>query len=108
MEYDAAKIFKALSNPSRLEILKAIYKKGICGTLNGEAPTVEKCSCVGDIVGEFHLAPSTISHHIKELAQAGLVSMSRDGQFICVFPNMESLEAIKDFTESLEGDMEKK
>jgi ArsR family transcriptional regulator len=102
MEYDAAKIFKALSNPSRLEIFRVIYKKGICGTFNGEAPTVDKCSCVGDIVEEFQLAPSTISHHIKELAQAGLVNMKRDGQFVCVYPNLEALETIKKFSESLE------
>jgi ArsR family transcriptional regulator len=77
MEYDPAKIFKALSNESRLEILKSLYQEGISGTLEGQEACAEKCSCVGDIVERFRLAPSTISHHIKELAMAGLVKVER-------------------------------
>lgn len=103
MEYDPAKIFKALSNESRLAILKALYKEDISGTLEGDQPCAERCSCVGDIVGRFNLAPSTISHHIKELAQAGLVRVERTGQFIRVSPNREALKAISDFSDSLLG-----
>ena len=101
MEYDPAKIFKALSNESRLEILKSLYREGISGTLEGRETCAEKCSCVGDIVERFRLAPSTISHHIKELAMAGLVKVERNGQFIRVFPNPEALKAISSFSESL-------
>lgn len=101
MEYDPAKIFKALSNESRLEILKSLYQEGISGTLEGQEECAEKCSCVGDIVERFRLAPSTISHHIKELAMAGLVKVERNGQFIRVFPNPEALKAISVFSESL-------
>jgi ArsR family transcriptional regulator len=101
VEYDPVKIFKALSNESRLEILKSLYREGITGTLEGREPSAEKCSCVGDIVERFNLAPSTISHHIKELATAGLVKVERNGQFIRVLPNPEALEAISAFSESL-------
>ena len=101
MEYDPVKIFKALSNESRLEILKSLYREGISGTLEGNEACAEKCSCVGDIVERFRLAPSTISHHIKELAMAGLVKVERNGQFIRVFPNPEALEAVSAFSESL-------
>ncbi len=101
MQYEPAKIFKALSNESRLEILKSLYQQGISGTLEGREECVEKCSCVGDIVERFKLAPSTISHHIKELALAGLVKVERNGQFIRVFPNPEALKAISTFSESL-------
>ena len=103
-EYDPVKIFKALSNPSRLAILKAIYKEGICGTYEGCSPDVENCSCVGDIVERFDLAPSTISHHIKELALAGLIEVIRDGQFVRISPNPEALKAIAGFTDSLIGE----
>lgn len=103
MNYDPARLFKALSNESRLEILKAICEEGISGTLAGKKPCVEKCSCVGDIVQRFQLAPSTISHHIKELAQAGLVQVQREGQFIRVFPNLEALKAMEAFLHSLRG-----
>lgn len=101
MNYDPARLFKALSNESRLEILKAVCEEGISGTLEGRNPCVEKCSCVGDIVQRFHLAPSTISHHIKELAQARLVKVQRMGQFIRVSPNPDALKALTAFAESL-------
>lgn len=106
MQYDPARVFKALSNESRLEILKALYRQDISGTLEGEEPCAERCSCVGDIVERFKLAPSTISHHIKELALAGLVRVERNGQFIRVFPNPEALKAISSFSDSLVGNTE--
>lgn len=108
MEYEPAKIFKALSNESRLEILRSLYREGISGTLEGGEECAEKCSCVGDIVERFKLAPSTISHHIKELAMAGLVKVERNGQFIRVFPNPEALKAISAFSESLIGEIDLK
>lgn len=105
MEYDAVKIFKALSNPSRLAILQAIYKEGICGTYEGCSPSVESCSCVGDIVERFDLAPSTISHHIRELALAGLIEVTRDGQFVRISPNPEALKEITGFADLLIGEV---
>jgi len=108
VEYEPAKIFKALSNESRLEILKSLYREGISGTLEGQETCAEKCSCVGDIVERFRLAPSTISHHIKELALAGLVKVERNGQFIRVFPNPEALKAISAFSESLVNEIDVK
>ena len=101
MDYDPVRIFKALSNESRLEILKSLYREGISGTLEGQEVCAEKCSCVGDIVERFRLAPSTISHHLKELAMAGLVKVERNGQFIRVLPNPEALKAVSAFSESL-------
>jgi DNA-binding transcriptional ArsR family regulator len=59
---------------------------------------------VGDIVERFKLAPSTISHHIKELALAGLVKVERSGQFCRVYPNPEALKAISAFSDSLTGE----
>lgn len=101
MKYDPVEIFKALSNPSRLEILKFVYKSGVAGTFEGKLECCEKCSCMGDIVDRFHLAPSTISHHIKELVRAGLINVERDGQFVRLMPNPEALEAVSQFTESV-------
>ena len=106
MDYDPVRIFKALSNESRLEILKSLYREGISGTLEGQEMCTEKCSCVGDIVERFRLAPSTISHHLKELAMAGLVKVERNGQFIRVLPNPEALKAISIFSESLVGEID--
>ena len=101
MKYDPVEIFKALSNPSRLEILKFIYQSGFTGTLEGKSVCCEQCSCMGDVVEKFHLAPSTISHHAKELVRSGLVKMERDGQYMRLLPNPEALEAASAFMETV-------
>ena len=100
MKYDPVEIFKALSNPSRVEILKFIYASGFTGTLDGKTECCE-CSCMGDIVCKFNLAPSTISHHTKELVRVGLVKVERDGQFIRILPNPEALEAVSEFMDGV-------
>jgi ArsR family transcriptional regulator, arsenate/arsenite/antimonite-responsive transcriptional repressor len=44
-----------------------------------------------------NLSRSTISHHFKELENAGLITCTRNGQsFICKI-NMEAVEVIRDF-----------
>lgn len=61
-------ISRALADPKRFEMLERIGQ-------SEDAPT---CSCVRDWVG---LAPATVSHHLKELESAGLISVRRDGRF---------------------------
>jgi len=63
-----ALIGKALADPKRFEMLKKIAD-------SKEAPT---CSSLCDWV---RLAPATVSHHLKELENAGLVNVERDGKF---------------------------
>ena len=64
-------ISKALADAKRFEILQRIAE-------SEEAPT---CSCVCDWTG---LAPATVSHHLKELDNAGLVNIDREGKFAYV------------------------
>jgi ArsR family transcriptional regulator len=61
------RVAKALADPRRFEILEAI-------TGNDEL------SC-GEIVEQFTVSQATISHHIKELVNAGLVKPRRQGQY---------------------------
>jgi ArsR family transcriptional regulator, arsenate/arsenite/antimonite-responsive transcriptional repressor len=61
-------ISKALADPKRFEMLQRI-------AASHDAPT---CSCVSDWTG---LAPATVSHHLKELDNAGLVEIERGGKF---------------------------
>jgi ArsR family transcriptional regulator len=61
-------ICKALADPKRYEMLQKI-------SASKEAPTCSSlCSWVG-------LAPATVSHHLRELENAGLVNVQRDGKF---------------------------
>jgi ArsR family transcriptional regulator len=57
---------KALADPSRLEIYRLIAAQA--------API-----CVCDVVGRFDLTQPTISHHLKVLREAGLITVSRLG-----------------------------
>jgi ArsR family transcriptional regulator len=96
-----AKIFKALSNEQRLKIFIMIYKqccqaKGASGKASlGKGGSVEKafsmvCECM-------NLSKSTISHHIKELQHAGIVSCERFGRNFRCTVNKEAFNAIKEF-----------
>jgi ArsR family transcriptional regulator len=44
----------------------------------GESKQAPTCSCVREWIG---IAPATVSHHLKELDNAGLVNVRRDGKF---------------------------
>jgi ArsR family transcriptional regulator, arsenate/arsenite/antimonite-responsive transcriptional repressor len=63
-----ARIAQALSDPTRLRILEGIAAKG-------------EVSCSA-VTCEHRLAPGTVSHHLKTLAEAGLIETRREGQFI--------------------------
>ena len=62
------RIAKALADPRRFEILEHIAKQSEVGCRR-------LCGC-------FPVRQATISHHLKELAGAGLVESRRDGQFV--------------------------
>jgi ArsR family transcriptional regulator len=64
-----AKYAKALSHPARVAILNVLLKK-------------QSCIC-GDIVEELPLSQSTVSQHLKELKEAGLIKGDIDGVSVC-------------------------
>ena len=61
-----AAVGKALSDPTRIEILRFLSKQ--------PGPV---CAC--DIVASFDLSQPTVSHHLGVLKKAGLVGASRSG-----------------------------
>jgi ArsR family transcriptional regulator len=85
LEHSAA-LFKALSDPTRLRILRAISRLG------------ELCEC--NIVPGFDLKQPTISYHIKILREAGLIQSQRRGQWVYHTVNQKTvLGAVRDLTE---------
>lgn len=64
-----ATIAKAIGHPARVAILEYLLK-------------VNACIC-GDIVAELPLAQPTISQHLKELKNAGLIKGNIEGTAIC-------------------------
>lgn len=70
-------MFKALAHPHRLRLFLRLAD--CCG--GGCAGTeAEMRRCVGDLGADLGIAPSTLSHHLKELHRAGLIRMARNGQ----------------------------
>jgi DNA-binding transcriptional ArsR family regulator len=68
-ENKLAKYAKALAHPARVAILKMLAKR-------------QACVC-GDIVDELPLSQSTVSQHLKELKEAGLIKGDIDGAKVC-------------------------
>src|SRR5450432_4175087 len=68
-ENKLAKYAKALGHPARISILKLLAKK-------------QSCIC-GDIVDELPLSQSTVSQHLKELKEAGLIKGEIEGTKVC-------------------------
>lgn len=84
----AAKILKALSHPNRLEIYLAITRGE-----QRDFKTGCEC-CVSDIMAKLNIGAPTVSHHLKELVNAGLIETERQGKYLVARPNMKILEEV--------------
>lgn len=75
MDLELADFAKAISHPARVKILRLL---------------VEKQSCIcGDLVEEMPLSQSTVSQHLKELKNAGLIIGEVEGVRVCYCLNSE-------------------
>ena len=78
------KISKALGDKTRLRIFEAISRS-------------KQMTC-GEIVSMRGVTPATVSHHLKILSEAGLITCRRNGQFVY----SEAVpETIEEFTRTL-------
>lgn len=88
-------MFKALSNPHRLRILLELAKcLGSDGKITGEADRVQNCQ--HEFAESLGLAPSTVSHHFKELREAGFLKSKREGKIVTVWIDEEALNSLKE------------
>ena len=77
-EQDLAEFAKAMAHPARIAILKVLAQKN-------------ECIC-GEIVELLPLAQSTVSQHLKELKQAGLITGTINGPRSCYCINWKAFE----------------
>jgi ArsR family transcriptional regulator len=89
---------KALSNSGRLEVFRQL---ALCCERGTSCGTDEQAMrrCVGELGRDLGLAPSTVSHHIKELRQAGLIRVERRGQNIHCWIDSDVVRSLADFFE---------
>lgn len=74
-------IAKVLGHPARVAILQHLFK-------------INACVC-GDLVNEIGLAQPTISQHLKELKQLGLIKGNIEGTSVCYCIDTDNWTKIK-------------
>jgi ArsR family transcriptional regulator, arsenate/arsenite/antimonite-responsive transcriptional repressor len=87
-------LFKALSHPARIAIIEYLLK-------------VDSCIC-GDIVNELPLAQPTVSQHLKELKNVGIIKGNIEGTAICYCINTETLKKFESFFSNITYELKKK
>ena len=94
------KIFKALSSEQRLNLFKMLVRE--TDKQNSKSNNNKEC-CEGlekaftTACGCFNLSRSTISHHFKELQNAGLITCKRVGQSFSCTINKDAINALRTF-----------
>ena len=85
---------KALGHPARIAIIDYLLK-------------VDTCIC-GAIVNELPLAQPTISQHLKELKNAGLIKGTIEGISVCYCIDEKALEKFQNYFKNISTKLEKK
>jgi len=84
-----AELAKALAHPARIAILKMLATKN-------------SCIC-GEIVDELPLAQATVSQHLKELKNVGLIKGEIDGPKVCYCLNEDGIKELRLLWTALEA-----
>jgi ArsR family transcriptional regulator, arsenate/arsenite/antimonite-responsive transcriptional repressor len=88
-----ALLLKALAHPARIAIVEHLLK-------------VNSCIC-GDIVKEIPLAQPTISQHLKELKNAGIIKGSIEGNTICYCIDEKVIDKLLKYFSGISQKLEK-
>jgi ArsR family transcriptional regulator len=86
-EHELADLAKAIAHPARVRILRTLIDH-------------QACMC-GDLVDILPLAQSTVSQHLKQLKDAGLVQGEIDGPRVCYCVDPQKLKRLKVLIASL-------
>lgn len=89
-----ATMTKALGHPARIAIIEYLIK-------------TDTCIC-GDIVNELPLAQPTVSQHLKELKNAGLIKGEVEGNSICYCIDEKAVSKLRDYFASIAAKLNKK
>lgn len=86
---------KVFGHPARVAIVQYLFK-------------IDSCVC-GDLVNEIGLAQPTISQHLKELKNLGLIKGNIEGTSVCYCIHKENWMAMKTvMNEFLNQDLKEK
>ena len=85
-EQDMARIFKALSDENRIQILKQLR-------------TGEKCGC--ELLEELRISQPTLSHHMKILCDCQIVQSRREGKWMYYTIDCDGIKVVRTLMQSL-------
>jgi DNA-binding transcriptional ArsR family regulator len=91
---ETALLMKALGHPARIAILEYLL-------------SVNACIC-GDIVNELALAQPTVSQHLKELKNAGIIKGNISGNAICYCIDETAIATLRGYFGGISDNLEKK
>ena len=91
---EIATLAKALGHPARVAIIEYLM-------------SVDSCIC-GDIVNELPLAQPTVSQHLKELKNSGLIKGNIEGNAICYCIDEKILSKLQAYFSGMASKLEKK
>ena len=77
--YDLAELFKVFGDSTRIRILFVLFGSEVC---------------VCDLTGQFAVSGPTISHHLKVLREAGLISGDRRGTWVYYRVDPDALQQL--------------
>lgn len=78
---ELATLAKSLGHPARIAIIEYLLRQNAC--------------VCGDIVSELGLAQATVSQHLKELKNAGIITGDIEGTKVCYCINMAKWEQVR-------------
>lgn len=91
---EIALLLKAIAHPARIAIMEYLIK-------------IDACIC-GDIVNELSLAQPTVSQHLKELKNAGLIKGNIEGKSICYCVEKMAVQRLQQYFTGISTKLEKK
>ncbi|MBX2948664.1 MAG: winged helix-turn-helix transcriptional regulator [Crocinitomicaceae bacterium] len=91
---EIAALLKAIAHPARIAILEYLVK-------------VDTCIC-GDIVNELTLAQPTVSQHLRELKNAGLIKGNVEGTAICYCVDQSKIARIQAYISDISSKLNHK
>lgn len=87
IDQELAALAKAIAHPARVAILKTLAARGAC--------------VCGEVVEVLPLAQATVSQHLKELKEAGLIRGDVDGPRVCYCIDYAALDKARQAWEAL-------
>ena len=88
------RMFKALSHPNRFSLFTEIREQG-----EGEYEDGHACF-LHDVMEALNVGAPTVSHHLKELVSADLITTEKQGKYVTCRVNWDALSSLRAFLET--------